>query len=121
MSSTTIDQIIEEKLELLFEEKYKLRIFQAEILLRIDSSFGVEETLQDIRSIDGVTVVTALDSLYHQTTSSYLSRIKVKFHPRQDTTTPKTFLKDHLLPSIRSDEIPGCKVIRVAKQPERIE
>jgi len=115
-----IDQIIDEKLELLQEEKYKLRIFQVEVLLRIESDFGVEETLQDIRSISGVTVVTALDSLFRKNTGSYLSHIRIKFHPHKDSTTAKTYIKDFLLPSLRSNEIPGCKVIRVVTSPEQI-
>jgi len=120
MSITEIDRIIEEKLELLHEEKYKLRIFKTELLLKIESEYGVEETLQDIRSIGGVTVVTALDSLFRKSSKSYLSQIKIKFHPQKDSTTPKTFLKDHLLPIIRSGEIPGCTVIRVVSAPEQI-
>lgn len=120
MSFTEIDRVIEDKLELLQEEKYKLRIFQVELLLKIQSEFGVEETLQDIRSIGGVTVVTALDSLYRRNTSSYLSRIRIKFHPQKDSTGPKTFIVDHLLPVIRSKEIPGCTVIRIATRPKHI-
>ena len=115
-----LDQIIEEKLEKLHEEKYKLRIFETEILVRIDSDYGVEETLQDIRSISGVTVVTALDSLFRKDSVSYLSHIKIKYHPRSDSVTGKTFMKDHLLPTIRSNEIPGCKVVRIVRQPEQI-
>jgi hypothetical protein len=120
MKESTIDQIIEEKLEQLHEEKYRLRIFQVEILIRIDSEYGVEETLQDIRSIGGVTVVSALDSLFRKDSKSYMSHIKIKFHPKSDSVTAKTFMKDHLLPTIRSSEIPGCKIIRVVKQPEQI-
>ena len=120
MRRNLIDQIIEEKLEQLQEEKYKLRIFETEILIRIDADYGVEETLQDIRSISGVTVVTALDSLFRKDSRSYLSHIKIKYHPRSDSVTGKTFMKDHLLPTIRSSEIPGSKVIRIVKQPEQI-
>ena len=61
---TDLDKVIEETLESLQEERYKLRMYQLELLLKIESEFGVEETLQDIRSIGGVTVVTALDSLF---------------------------------------------------------
>ena len=107
VSNNLLDQIIDQKLQELREEKYKLRTFQTELLIRIDSEFGVEETLQDIRSISGVTVVTALD-------------IRIKYHPRSDSVTGKTFMKDHLLPAIRSNEIPGCKVIRTVSQPEQI-
>ena len=115
-----IDQIIDEQLELLQEEKYKLRIFKVDVLLKIQSEFGVEETLQDIRSIGGVTVVTALDSMFKKPSATYLSNIKIKFHPKDDSTSPRTFIKDHLLPIIRSAEVPGCTVIRVMSRPEQI-
>ena len=120
MNNNPIDQIIKETIQNLKEEKYKLRTFQTEILIRIESEYGVEETLQDIRSISGVTVVTAMDSLFRKDSSSYLSHIKIKYHPRLDSVTGKTFMKDHLLPAIRSNEIPGSKVIRVIKQPIQI-
>ena len=120
VDNNPIDQIIEEKLRQLKEEKYKLRTFETELLIRIESEYGVEETLQDIRSISGVTVVTAIDSLFRKDSGSYLSHIKIKYHPRLDSVTGKTFMKDHLLPAIRSNEIPGSKVIRVVKQPEQI-
>ena len=120
MNNHYIDQAIDTLMERLHEEKYKLRTFQAELLVRIDSEYGVEETLQDIRSISGVTVVTAMDSLFRKDSGTYLSHIKIKYHPRSDTITGKTFMKDHLLPTIRSSEIPGCKVIRTVKKPEQI-
>ncbi len=120
MNNHYIDQAIDTLMERLHEEKYKLRTFQTELLIRIDSEYGVEETLQDIRSISGVTVVTAMDSLFRKDSGTYLSHIKIKYHPRSDTITGKTFMKDHLLPTIRSSEIPGCKVIRTVKKPEQI-
>lgn len=120
MNNHYIDQAIDTLMERLHEEKYKLRTFQTELLIRIDSDYGVEETLQDIRSISGVTVVTAMDSLFRKDSGTYLSHIKIKYHPRSDTITGKTFMKDHLLPTIRSSEIPGCKVIRTVKKPEQI-
>jgi hypothetical protein len=117
---TDLDTIIAETLESLQEEKYKLRTYQIELLLKIDSEFGVEETLQDIRSIGGITVVTALDSLFRKASGTYMSHVRIKFHPQKDSTTPKTFVKDHLLPVIRSSEIPGCTVIRNVSQVEEI-
>ena len=120
MEDRLIDNAIDEALEAINEDRYKLRTFQVELLLRIESEFGVEETLQDIRSISGVTVVTALDSLFRKDSGSYISHIKIKYHPKSDSVTPKTFLKDHLLPTIRSSEIPGSKVIRVVSQPVQI-
>ena len=121
MDNNLLDDIIDEKLRHLREEKYKLRTFQTELLIRIDSEYGVEETLQDIRSISGVTVVTAMDSLFRKDSGSYLSHIRIKYHPRSDSVTGKTFMKDHLLPAIRSNEIPGSKVIRVISQAEQIQ
>ena len=118
--NTLLDGVIDDALHSLREDKYKLRTFAMELLVRIDSEFGVEETLQDIRSISGVTVVTALDSLFRKDSGTYLSHIKIKYHPRSDSVTGKTFMKDHLLPAIRSNEIPGSKVIRVVKQPVQI-
>lgn len=118
---TDLDTIIAETLENLHEERYKLRTYQLELLLKIDSEFGVEETLQDIRSIGGVTVVTAMDSLFRKSSGTYMSHVRVKFHPQKDSTTPKTFVKDHLLPVIRSSEIPGCTVIRIVSQVAEIE
>ena len=50
MNHNSIDDIIQEKLEQLHEEKYKLRTFEMELLVRIESEYGVEETLQYIRS-----------------------------------------------------------------------
>ncbi len=120
MRNNLLDQIIDDKLKELKEEKYKLRTFQTELLIRIESEYGVEETLQDIRSISGVTVVTAMDSLFRKDSGTYLSHIRIKYHPRSDSVTGKTFMKDHLLPAIRSNEIPGCKVIRTISSPEQI-
>tara|TARA_R110002124_G_C8964012_1_gene514320 strand:- start:239 stop:598 length:360 start_codon:yes stop_codon:yes gene_type:complete len=117
---TELDTIIAETLESLQEEKYRLRTYQIGLLLKIDSSYGVEETLQDIRSIGGVTVVTSLDSIYRKSTATYMSHVRVKFHPQKESTTAKTFIKDHLLPVVRSSEIPGCTVIRLTSQVEEI-
>ena len=120
MNNNLLDQIIDDKLKELKEEKYKLRTFQTELLIRIETEYGVEETLQDIRSLGGVTVVTALDSLFRKDSGSYLSHIRIKYHPRSDSVTGEKFMKDHLLPAIRSNEIPGCKVIRVVSKSEQI-
>ncbi len=75
MRNNLLDQIIDDKLKELKEEKYKLRTFQTELLIRIESEYGVEETLQDIRSLGGVTVVTALDSLFRKDSPSKKRKI----------------------------------------------
>jgi tRNA (Thr-GGU) A37 N-methylase len=121
MSLSDIDDIIENKLTALQEEKYKLRIFAIEMHIRIDPDYGIEESLQGIRSISGVTVVTAMDSVYRGSSSSYLSHIKIKFHPRKDSTPPMKFLKRTLLPGINSLDIPGVKVVRIVGTPEQIQ
>ena len=121
MTSDKIDRVIDEQLDILKEEKYKLRTFQIQLLLKIAAIRGVEETLQDIRSIGGVTVVTALDSTYRDSSSAYFSHIRVKFHPQKDTTPPRTFIKDHLLPVIRSSEIPDTTVVRIIGVPEQVQ
>ena len=120
MNNNSVDQIIEETLRQIKEEKYKLRTFETILLIKIESEYGVEETLQDIRSISGVTVVTAMDSLFRKNSGSYLSQVKIKFHPKRDSVTGKKFLEGHLLPTIRGEEIPGCKVVQTVSKPKQI-
>jgi competence CoiA-like predicted nuclease len=116
-----IDDAIEEGLQALREDKYRLRMYEVEVTVDISSDYGVEETLQDIRSLTGVTVVTAIDSLFRSNKTSYVSQIKIKFHPQLDSTTPERYLTDLLLPSIRNEKIvPGTKIIRYGK-PHRIQ
>ena len=116
-----IDNTIEESLLALREEKYRLRMYQVKLTLQISSDYGVEETLQDIRSLPGVTIVTALNSLYRQGIGTYTSLVKVKFHPQLDSMSAQKYLTDILLPAIKSDKIiPGTKLIRDTK-PERIQ
>jgi hypothetical protein len=112
--------MIDYHLDILKEEKYRLRHFKVELIISIESQYGIEETLADIRSISGVTIVTALESQYNQPQSKYTSKIRIKFHPRNDSVTPKYFIRKVLLPTIRSREIPGCTVIRLGSRPEQI-
>jgi hypothetical protein len=123
MHGTELDETIEDNLSLLREKKYKLRIFTIELFVRIDPEYGVEETLQGIRSIGGVTVVTAMDSSYRSAgnSSSYISHIKVKFHPKKDATNPIRYVRHKLLPEINGENIPGVKVTRLIGQPEQIQ
>ena len=117
---TYLDNMIDYHLDILKEEKYRLRHFKVELIISIESQYGIEETLADIRSISGVTIVTALESQYNQPQSKYTSKIRIKFHPRNDSVTPKYFIRKVLLPTIRSREIPGCTVIRLGSRPEQI-
>lgn len=116
-----IDNALEEAIEKLHEEKYKLRVYETTLVLKIDSEYGVEETLQDVRSIDGVTVVTAIDSVFRDASDAYHSLVKIKFHPPQDTMTPESYMKKILTPTIRSAQIPGTSIVKLVKKPEQIE
>ena len=120
MMETYLDNVIDYHLDTLKEEKYKLRHFKVEVILSIESRYGIEETLADIRSIPGVTIVTALASEYNKFQGKHASRIRIKFHPRNDSVSSKYFIRKVLLPTIRSREIPGCTVIRLASRPEQI-
>ena len=117
---TYLDNMIDYHLDILKEEKYRLRHFKVELIISIESQYGIEETLADIRSISGVTIVTALESQYNQPQSKYTSRVRIKFHPRNESVSAKYFIRKVLLPTIRSREIPGCAVVRVASRPAQI-
>jgi hypothetical protein len=114
-----LDDIIDDKLETLREEKYKLRVFQVNVDLEIESRYGVEESLQAIRAINGVTIVTAIDSKYSEQRKAYLSRVKIKFHPKRDTMTPIRYINTELLPALRNKSIPGVKFVKRG-EPERV-
>ena len=117
---TYLDSVIEYHLDILKEEKYHLRHFKVELIISIESSYGIEETLADIRSIPGVTIVTALESQYNEFQKKYVSRVRIKFHPNKDSMGAKYYIHKVMLPIIRSREIPGCTVIRLASRPEQI-
>ena len=117
---TYLDNVIDYELDVLKEARYHLRHFKVELILSIESQYGIEETLADIRSIPGVTIVTALESQYNEFQKKYTSRIRIKFHPNKDSMGPKHFIHRVLLPVIRSREIPGTTVIRLASRPQQI-
>ena len=117
---TYLDNVIDYHLDLLKEEKYKLTQYKIELIVSIEASFGIEETLADIRSIPGVTIVTAMASDYNKAQSKYVSHIRIKFHPRNESMGAKYFIRKILLPTIRSREIPGATVVRLASRPEQI-
>jgi hypothetical protein len=120
MGKNQLDMIIDEKLYTLREEKYKLRTFQVSLLIRIDADFGIEETSQDIRSLPGVTVVTALSSQFLETQREYNSVIRVKFHPQKDSVSGVHYVEKKLIPAINSSKIPGVRVIRQLTHAEDI-
>jgi len=115
-----LDKIITEKLIILKEEKYKIRMFQTEFLLSIKSEYGVEESLQAIRAIDGVTIVTAVDSLFRKNSGTYISKVRIKFHPKKESMGPDKYIDEILLPSIRGASVPGVEVLRKSPNIERV-
>tara|TARA_R110002051_G_scaffold36221_2_gene78964 strand:- start:111 stop:470 length:360 start_codon:yes stop_codon:yes gene_type:complete len=117
---THLDNVIDYHLDLLKEDRYHLRQFKIELIISIQSEYGIEETLADIRSIPGVTIVTALDSDYNKQQKKYLSHVRIKFHPRFEGMGAKHFIRKMLLPNIRSREIPGTAVVRLVGRPEEI-
>jgi len=118
--ATYLDNRIDYELDMLKEARYHLRHFKVELILSIESQYGIEETLADIRSIPGVTIVTAIESVYNTFQRKYTSRIRIKFHPNKDSMGAKYYIHKVLLPVIRSREIPGCTVMRLASRPEQI-
>ena len=120
MNQNNLDEIIENELIVLQEGKYKLRTFAIELDVQISAEFGVDQSLQDIRSIKGVTVVTAIDSLYMNASSTYTSRIRIKFHPQRDTTSPGKYVQRTLVPEINGNHTPGVKILRLVNKPEQI-
>ena len=91
-------------------EEEKLRIFEVELVIKIRRRAGIDDTLADIRSIPGVTIVSSLAS--QRSGDGFVSTIRVKFHPSKEAMTGQTYVKQILIPTINSREIPGCIVMR---------
>jgi hypothetical protein len=92
------------------EEEEKLRVFEVQLVVKIQRAAGIDDTLTDIRSIPGVTVVSSVES--QRSGAGFVSTIKVKFHPSKEAMTAQTYVKQILIPAINSREIPGCIVMR---------
>ena len=91
-------------------EEERLRVFEAELVIKIQRQAGIDDTLADIRSIPGVTIVSSLQS--QKSGGGIVSTIRVKFHPAKEAMTGQTYVKQILIPTINSREIPGCIVMR---------
>lgn len=91
-------------------EEDKLRVFEAELVIKIKRQASIDDTLADIRSIPGVTIVSSLQS--QKSGGGVVSSIKVKFHPSKEAMTGQTYVKQVLVPTINSREIPNCIVMR---------
>ena len=91
-------------------EEEGLRMFETELIIKIRKHAGIDDTLADIRSIPGVTIVSSLHS--QKSGGGVASTIRVKFHPSKEAMTGQTYVKQILVPTINSREIPGCIVMR---------
>ena len=100
---------------LLYEEVDKTRLFRIEVKIRLNDTVGggIEQKLNRIRAIEGVTVVG------HEMlpgTGAEVMSAKIKFHPPSNSTRPMTYVREKLVPEINSElpkHVPGAKVIEV--------
>jgi hypothetical protein len=100
---------------LLYEDVDKTRLFRIEVKIRLNDTVGggIEQKLNRIRAIEGVTVVG------HEMlpgTGAEVMSAKIKFHPPSNSTRPMTYVREKLVPEINSElpkHVPGAKVIEV--------
>ena len=100
---------------LLYEDVDKTRLFRIEVKIRLNDAVcgGIEQKLNRIRAIEGVTVVG------HEIlpgTGAEVMSAKIKFHPPSNSTRPMTYVREKLVPEINSElpkHVPGAKVIEV--------
>jgi hypothetical protein len=95
---------------------FETRLFQVNLKIQVDPNVGggIEQKLNRIRAIEGVTVVG------HDDLSAGGQRqvieARVKFHPDSDALRPITYVHQTLVPEINSSKlVPGVKVIDVVK------
>ena len=95
---------------------FETRLFQINLKIQVDrdAGGGIEQKLNRIRAIEGVTVVG------HDELKSQLGRqvieARVKFHPESDALRPGTYINQILVPEINSSKlVPGVKVIEIVK------
>jgi hypothetical protein len=100
---------------LLYEDVDKTRLFRIEVKIRLNDAVGggIEQKLNRIRAIEGVTVVG------HEMlpgTGAEVMSAKIKFHPPSNSTRPMTYVREKLVPEINSElpkHVPGAKVIEI--------
>ena len=100
---------------LLYEDVDKTRLFRIEVKIRLNDAVGggIEQKLNRIRAIEGVTVVG------HEMlpgSGAEVMSAKIKFHPPSNSTRPMTYVREKLVPEINSElpkHVPGAKVIEI--------
>jgi hypothetical protein len=115
MIKAALRKVLKKKL-LLEQTGFETRLFQVVLKLQVDpkAGGGIEQKLNRIRAIQGVTVVG-----HEESRRSYGSRVieaKIKFHPESDISRPSTYVSQTLVPEINSSKlVPGVKVIDIVK------
>ena len=104
------------KKKLMEQTGFETRLFQVNLRLSIDKGQGggIEQKLNRIRAINGVTVVS------HEEGGSVGGKgtieARVKFHPTSDSIRPFSYVSQILVPEINSSRlVPGVKVIDIIK------
>ena len=110
-----IKKAIKERL-LSEQSEFETRMFQVNLKIQVDSSIGggIEQKLNRIRAIEGVTVVS------HDEPQTSIGRetieARIKFHPDSDALRPGTYVTQILVPEINSSKlVPGVKVIDIVR------
>ena len=101
---------------LINEAEFETRMFQVTLKIQVDrdKGGGIEQKLNRIRAIEGVTVVG------HEDVDPLLGKsvieARIKFHPDTDAMRAGTYITQILVPEINSSKlVPGVKVIDVVK------
>ena len=95
---------------------FETRLFQVNLKIQIDPNMGggIEQKLNRIRAIEGVTVV-GHDEIDKRSGRSTIEA-RIKFHPESDALRPGTYVSQVLVPNINSSkQVPGVKVIDIVK------
>ena len=98
------------------EVEFETRLFQVTLKIQVDRDVGggIEQKLNRIRAIEGVTVVG------HEDVDPMLGmsviEARSKFHPDTDAIRPGTYITQTLVPEINSSKlVHGVKVIDIVK------
>ena len=96
------------------QSEFETRLYQVNLKIQVDrdTGGGIEQKLNRIRAIEGVTVVSHDD--LSQGRSRQVIEARIKFHPDSDSTRPVTFVRQVLVPEINSSKlVPGVRVIDI--------
>ncbi len=95
---------------------FETRMFQVNLKIQVDPSMGggIEQKLNRIRAIEGVTVVGHDEP--QRGAGREVIEARIKFHPSSDALRPGTYVSQVLVPEINSSKlVPGVKVIDVVR------